>query len=352
MRRVLRGVCIWYQSERVAKALASCRYRIGHIVELLGGIDVVIGPRLPADVAERCRIVVCARPLLTDPLAASLRQLRAAGIVLVADYDDLLFAGAVSGLPASVRGSSGTDDRREGRLASYAAGPPAFDRFTVATRPLADSLQQLVPDAPIKVVPNGLSQQWVTQGRALYRQFRTGDPLVIRYFAGSPSHDDDFASIVPVLVTFLNAHPEVRLEVVGPVRFDVSRFRPGSVAALSKVSYEHLPALLASTWVNLAPLQPTAFNRCKSAIKVLESGAFQCPTIASASDDVLRHRELGAPLSLCSTEQDWHAALDSMLDLERRHTLGLGIAAHVERHGMARSSIDAWLAGVGLDEVA
>ena len=351
LRRVVRGVCLWYQSEKVARALASCRYRLGHFVELVGGIDVVIAPRLPAEVAARCRIVVCARPLLTPALEGTLARLREVGVKLVADYDDLLFAGNVSGLPASVLGLASKAKQANERLNSYAAGVRAFDRFIVATRPLAARLKAVVPQAPVTVVPNGLSEQWVEQGRALYRQFAPGDPLMIRYFAGSPSHDDDFAGIVPALAMFLNAHRQARLEVIGPVRFDRSRFPTGSVAALPKVSYERLPGLLASTWVNLAPLQSSAFNHCKSAIKVLESGAFGCPTLASASDDVLRHQELGAPLVLCSTEQDWLGALKSMLDLEHRNELGRGIAEHVERHGMARSSVAAWLAGLGASEV-
>lgn len=348
MRRVLRGVCLWYQSEKVAKALASCRYRIGHFVELVGGIDVVIAPRLPPDVAARCKTVVCARPLLTPSLGHDLSRLREAGVTLVADYDDLLFAPDASGLPESVRGAAREGARNE-RLAQYAAGLGAFERFTVATRPLAARLEALVPEARVTFVPNGLSEPWVAQGRALYRLFKTGDPLVIRYFAGSPSHDDDFASIVPALAMFLDAHRHVRLDVVGPVRFDAGRFPAGSVAALPRVSYENLPGLLASTWVNLAPLRPSAFNDCKSAIKVLESGAFDCPTLASANDDVVRHQQLGAPVSLCRTEQDWYAALEGMLDLERRHSLGRGIAEHVNGHGMARSSLPAWLSGLGLE---
>jgi glycosyltransferase involved in cell wall biosynthesis len=277
--------------------------------------------------------------------------LRESGVRLIADYDDLLFAGDVSGLPESVRGSTGPAEQSE-RLLRYADGLSAFGSFTVATRALAAKLRASVPRAHVVLVPNGLSEQWVAQGRALYPLFRPGDPLVIRYFAGSPSHDDDFDSIVPVLARFLDAHREIRLEVVGPVRFDPSRFPIGSVAALPKVSYETLPGLLASTWVNLAPLRPSAFNDCKSAIKVLESGAFDCPTLASANDDVLRHQELGAPVSLCSTEHDWFAALESMLDVERRRSLGRGIAEHVARHGMARTSATAWLTGLGLGEQA
>jgi hypothetical protein len=349
LRRVVRGVCLWYQSEKVAKALASCRYRIGHFVELVGGVDVVIAPRLPPDVGARCQTVVCVRPLLTPALGHDLARLREAGVALVADYDDLLFAPDATGLPESVRGTV-REGARSDRLAGYAAGLSAFDRFTVATRPLGEHLAALVPEARVTFVPNGLSEQWVAQGRALYRLFKTGDPLIIRYFAGSPSHDDDFASIVPALAMFLAAHTDVRLEVVGPVRFDASRFPAGSVAALPRVSYENLPGLLASTWVNLAPLRPSAFNDCKSAIKVLESGAFECPTLASANDDILRHQRLGAPVLLCSSEQDWNAALESMLDLQRRHWLGRGIAEHVASHGMARSSLPAWLSGLGLEE--
>jgi glycosyltransferase involved in cell wall biosynthesis len=306
----------------------------------------VIAPHLPRGALQHIRTVSCIRPLLTPELAAGLATLRSRGALLVADYDDLLFAGNVAGVPASVGGRHlGSQSTR---FEQYAAGLAAFDRFTVTTRALAKRLLALQPEASVTVVPNGISEGWRAQGRALYRAFGPEDPKVIRYFSGSPSHDFDFASIIEPLSSFLREHPSVRLEVVGPLNFDQARFPSGSVARLTRVGYEELPGLLASTWVNLAPLEPTPFNDCKSALKLLESGAFDCPTLASPNDDVLRHAELGAPVVICNAGRDWYEALGSMLDLDRRRTVGGEMAEHVERFGLARRSLSAWSTGLEL----
>jgi glycosyltransferase involved in cell wall biosynthesis len=282
-------------------------------------------------------------------METTLSRLRGRGVKLVADYDDLLFAGDVRGLPESAGGALGPAEKRV-RLAAYRAALKTFDSFTVSTRALAAQLKELAPGADVTLVPNGISETWLAQGRALYRPFRPGDPKVIRYFAGSPSHDRDFAGIIDPLAGFLNEHPEVRLEVVGPVNFDASRFPNGSVAALRSVGYDMLPGMLASTWVNLAPLETNAFNDCKSALKVLESGAFACPTLASPCDDVLRHSELGAPVLLCRNADDWHHSLISMLDIDRRMAHGQAMAAHVDVHGMASAALPPWLFALGLED--
>src|SRR5690606_15776087 len=130
------------------------------------------------------------RPLLTPLLARQLHALRRRQVHLVADYDDLLFAGAVSGLPPSVSSE---------RLVGYSAALSAFDRFTVSTHALARWLRRLEPRAKVSVVHNGLSDSWVRQGSALYPAWRPGDDLVVRYLVGSPSHDRDFQSIAAPL---------------------------------------------------------------------------------------------------------------------------------------------------------
>lgn len=310
-------------------------------------MDVVIGSRLPPRVAATSRVISCVRPLVTPEQSRVLEGLAASSVRLVADFDDLLFDEGV-GLPDSVYGGL-TERARAERLACYASSLRSFHAFTVSTRALARRLARRVPDQPVTVIPNGLSEAWVSQGNELYRKFQRDDRKVIRYFAGSPSHDRDFATIVPQLAAFLAQHPEVRLEVVGPVRFNAGEFPPGTVAAVPSVEYDILPELLASTWVNLAPLEPTPFNDCKSALKVLESGAFDCPTLASPSDDVLRHVELGAPAIVCRSGHDWYEALVSLLDADVRARYGKGMADHVQRHGMARCSFPEWLTALGIE---
>ncbi len=346
-----RGICFWYQGVRSARAVASCRYRIGHFVELTRGADVVLLDELPSSVARRAHTIVCIRPCMTPAFERTLAELRRAGKRLVADFDDLLFAGNVSGLPASARGSGGEAEASK-RLAGYSAAVDAFDEFIVSTRALAARISMQRAAARVSVVPNGLSRNWVEQGRALYPRFSIGDRLVLRYFSGSPSHDHDFASILPALGEFMRRHPEVTLELLGPLRLTTHPLPPERVRWLPKVGYDHLPERLASTWVNLAPLSATEFNTCKSAIKFLESAAFGCPTLASRTDDLLRHRELGAQLVLCDTEQDWSRELDAMLEMGRRRDCGQTALGHVAEHGMASCHAAAWLGALNPSESA
>jgi glycosyltransferase involved in cell wall biosynthesis len=344
-RASARGVCFWYQAVQVARAAASCRYRIGHFVELTRGADVVIGERLPTGVARRAHTLVCIRPFVTPSLEKTLLELQRAGVRLVADYDDLLFAGDISGLPSSATGS-GSPAEKQRRLAAYSAGLRVFDRFLVSTRALARRLALLAPAARVTVVPNGLSSSWVEQGRALYPTFEPADPPTIRYFSGSPSHDHDFASILEPLRELLLRQTEVRLELVGHLKLDTTRLPAARVRQLPTVDYDRLPQLLASSWLNLAPLVPSEFTKCKSAIKFLEAAAFGCPSLASPSDDMLRHRELGGPVVICETAQDWSRELQASLDLARRNALSADGFRHVSAHGMAGANLSSWLDGL------
>jgi glycosyltransferase involved in cell wall biosynthesis len=340
-----RGVAFWYEAVDIAKALASQRYRIGNFVELVRGASAVAGKRFPSHLLGQVRTVSCLRPLVDPELGRTLTALRRAGVHLVADYDDLIFAGEVAGLPRSVGGSLGARTKAQ-RLEAYASGLRLFDRVTVSTRALARHLEAF-STTPVTVVPNALSESWVRHGQALYPAFLPGDPLVIRYLCGSPSHDADWASIVAPLAQFLRDHPQVCLEVVGPVRFDPEPFPPSQLRQVRSVSYEELPRLLASSWVTLAPLLQNPFNDCRSAIKFLEAGAFGCPTLLSANDDLRRHEELGAPIAFCHTARDWYEQLSSLLDLERRQQLGAAAKNHVASHGMAQHQLGTWLSVLG-----
>jgi glycosyltransferase involved in cell wall biosynthesis len=342
-RTPARRICFWYQALDVAKASASCRYRINNLCELLSGADIVIKRELPRQIRARVATVCMIRPLVTPPLLAELAALRKAGVRLVADFDDLLFAGRVSGLPGSVGGATSTA-LLDARLEGYAAALTAFDAFTVSTRPLRDQVLQRVPAAKVTVVPNGLSEAWVRQGRALYDAFQPGDPLVIRYFAGSPSHDDDFASVVEPIRRFLIDHPQVRLELVGSIRAELSKFPEGRAAFVPPVPYEVLPMLIAKSWVNIAPLRSSEYAETKSALKVLEAAAFGCPTLASANDDVRRHHAQGAPVRLCETAEDWQRELECALDMSKRMDLGQAARRYVDEHGTVQKSLDAWRA--------
>src|SRR5262245_28073617 len=260
---------LWYASLVRSKALASCRYRIGHVAEVLPGVQVVIDAVLPPGALSRLDALVILRPYPTRAVRRALAECRARGIVRIADYDDLLFGGAPGERPEVTSGRVSLP-WMERAQAAYAGLLASFDAFTVSTEELAEELRAVEPGARITVVPNALSPSWVTQGRAIYPRWVPGERRVMRFLPGSPTHDQGFEAIAPGLASFMARHPDIELEVLGNLSWDAGRFPKERARHRRAVSFPHLPGALASAWVNLWPRHDTRFNRCKSPIKFLE----------------------------------------------------------------------------------
>lgn len=275
-------IVLWYASLARAKAIASRRYRMLHHAEVGANVKVVVAERLPDRMLDGADALVIIRPYPSRGVRRALDRCARMGVTRVADYDDLLFGGPAEERPEVVGGRL---PRRWAEEATerYASILDHFDAFTVSTAPLADELRAVRPAAPVFVVPNGLSPSWVAQGRRIYPAWSPGDRRVMRFFPGSPTHDESFALVRPALGAFLERHRDVELELVGNLRFDASELAEGRVRHLAPVPFDHLPSLLAGAWVNLWPRVDSRFNRAKSPIKFLEAAAFGCPTVASTS---------------------------------------------------------------------
>ncbi len=344
-----RGLVFWYQATRLARASASCRYRLGHFAERLRGATTVVDPKPSLEVLAKARTLVVVRPYLDDACRRLLEGCRDRGVRLVADFDDLLFAGEPTDYPLVLSGALSETECAE-RIERYRVGLSVFDAFTAATEALRDRLVEALPDADVAWTPNGLSGLWLRQGHALYPRWSPGEPRVVRFLAGSPSHDADLAQVVSVLGEFLRGRLDVRLEIVGPVRLEPGHLPADRVSFRALVPYLELPRLLASSWVTIAPLRPSPFTRCKSAIKFLESAAFGAPCIASSSDaapwpDATRHREGG--ILLAGDESEWWEALNRMMDDDERRAVGRRAETWVAQHGLAHRgarALSAWAA--------
>jgi glycosyltransferase involved in cell wall biosynthesis len=278
--------------------------------------------------------LVVIRPYLDSRARKLLEACRRRGVRLVADFDDLLFAGDPRDHPLVQSGALG-ETACAAAMAHYRDGLALFDAFTVATAPLRDELSPLVR-GPVHWLPNGLSRSWLAQGRALYRSWQPGDRKVIRYLAGSPSHDADFAVIVALLAELLRARRDLSLEIVGPLRLPSAALPEQQVLRRPAVPHAELARLLASSWVTLAPLVSTRFTRCKSSIKFLESAAFGAPCIATPIADMERHADGG--VLLASDEGQWYAALTALLDDELRMEIAGKVRRYADRHGMVEAA--------------
>jgi hypothetical protein len=282
------GVLFWYGAEHVARAENSRRYRIENRLGHLPEARSYTGRRLPDRVLEGVRLAISVRPFVDRVARRELDRLRARGVSLWADYDDLLFQGSIDDFPNARK--LWQRIRWWRRLPVYRRGLDAFDGFTCTTDPIAEALTRTCPDVEVHVVPNVPAAAWIERGWARYGQlaWRKGAPRVLRYFPGSPSHDEDFATVEDQLARLLHEVADLELEVVGYLNFQPRRFPPGRVRHRPKVPYDELPAFILPTWLNLVPLAPTPYSRARSTIKQQEAAAFGVPSVVGGAGELER----------------------------------------------------------------
>ncbi len=161
---------------------------------------------------------------------------------------------------------------------------------------------------------------------------RDANSVVIGYFSGSITHNDDVAMILPVLVDVLGQRPQARLLVAGlldiPRELEPYRDR---ISSFDFCPWERLPDVIAKADINIAPLEDTVFNAAKSENKWVEAAFVKVPTIASNIGAFAEMIENGKTGVLCDTPEEWKAALLRLIDdaAERKR---IGEAAYAKCH--------------------
>lgn len=285
-----------YRCENVAAWLADQ----GHEVRLCH-LRHAPGPR-EVDAA------VFHRPRASLGLKWLLWRYRRAGVATLADFDDLIFD------PSLVRYSPAI---RNGRLPfliqwrifrSHRRAMSWFERMTVSTAPLAVAVRELFPGKDVQVLVNAVHWAWRQDPALVPKQPEL--PRVIAYMPGTRSHDRDFAQIAGSLARFLRDYPDTCLKVTGPLNLEMDA-PAAQVLHEDRVPFDQYPQRFPGAWVNLAPLEQTPFNACKSGLKALEAGYMGVPTLYSNNPDMDRFAEAGA---IPVADGDWYGALVRLRD--------------------------------------
>jgi len=235
-------------------------------------------------------VAVFHRPRYSLVWRARLWWLRRQGTILVADVDDLIFDPELARYSPGVVNGLVPLPKTAQQFAIHRAALMCFDRVTVSTEPLAAQVRNQLTGAAVQVLPNAVHLSWLDAQAGLPP--RPYSP-VVTYFPGTRSHDRDFAVYAGGVANFLAAHGDARLEITGPLNFDLQA-RPGQVVRHERIPFARYADHVRSSWVNLAPLELTPFTRCKSALKVLEAGFWGIPTVCSPLPDAERFASAGA----------------------------------------------------------
>lgn len=201
------------------------------------------------------------------------------------------------------------------------------DAVTVSTPYLAEVVRsEYEVSAPVHVLPNCLLPE--VFNLAPVRQL---GPMTVGW-AGSDTHAGDFAYVRGPLRRFFARHPGIGATFMGVDYRHVVGAPWARLVAWTPVWENPLAYMRRLDWqVGLAPLAPTQFNRCKSALKALEYAARGIVVIASDVEPYrafVRHGETGF---LVSRDHEWGEFLE-LLAADPGLRGRMGAAAREQAH--------------------
>lgn len=255
---------------------------------------------------QRFDIIVLHRPKKHWLTQWRLRSLQRKGCKVIADFDDLVFLPEFATQSPGVINSLVSEKQTIKNFASHQAGLQYCDACLVSVTPLIQKIERVF-SKPVLLLPNAVHRSWYP---LLEAPNRLAEPK-LTYFPGTRSHDRDFATIKPVLEQLLAEEPDLRLQITGVLTTDL-HCKPQQLILQPKQPFADYALQVASSWLNLAPLEDTEFNRHKSALKAIEASWFNVPTLASPIPDMQRLQHAGA--ELMHNQQDWYRAIKTRLN--------------------------------------
>ncbi|MDO3680296.1 glycosyltransferase [Paenibacillus ehimensis] len=199
------------------------------------------------------------------------------------------------------------------------------DYAITTTSRLANELSSYVPTVFIN--RNVASEKMVELSQLALKakeEEKNNDKIILGYFSGSITHNDDFNMILPVMKNVLKKYSNVYLKIVGilDVPSEFVEFKE-KIITEKFMDWTKLPELIAGVDINLAPLEESIFNEAKSENKWVEAALVKVPTIASnvgAFAELIKHGENGV---LCNSVEEWEMYLEKLIEEEQyRNNIG------------------------------
>ncbi len=325
--------------------LDAMRYRCEHLAEQFAvqgyRADVAAADQAQlTEVLTRYAVFVLHRVMAAPDYEAFVAEARRRGKVVIFDTDDLVFdVSALDHVPAigeysSVERKYAIDTiERNGRMMR------ACDAVTVSTEYLRDYIRMTRAHQKVFLVPNAVSAAMIhgadlalavsahtsTSHASELASVQADEPVIIGYFSGTRTHNQDFLEAADALLWALGRYRQTQLQIVGHLTLD-SRFDQYAerVKRIPLQPWQRLPHVYTAVDINLAPLErDNPFTEAKSCIKYLEAAVCKVPTIASPRNDFRRVIAPGVTGLFADTPAEWQAALAQLIESpEERRAIG------------------------------
>ena len=189
---------------------------------------------------------------------------------------------------------------------------------------------------PTVVVPNFMNPEQLANSERVFAAKQLERPgadghIHLGYFSGSPSHNRDFAMVIPALEELLEADDRLGVVVVGYIEAGPRLSRFGKrVVRYPFTDYVDLQRLIGSVEVNLMPLQFNVFTNSKSELKYFEAAAVGTVSVATPTQVYARAIQHG--------DNGYLAQAHQWADVIRQAVSGLPDSAlmlRAHRHALA-----------------
>ena len=331
-------------------ALHPARYRVSHQYEQFkiagANCGLVYYLDVTDNLAERFDIFYIFRCMYTENIKNFVRKAKSLNKTLIYDIDDLVIDPKytdklrfVQNFPASRKKEW---DKNELLMRDLML---ECDAVISPTNKLNEHLSTIMKCS--YVWRNKASQYMVTKSNEAYeRYFKADDIVRIGYFSGSLTHNADFDIIKGAILRCLENYDNVHLLLVGDISEIEELLKYKNKIEIKKsVRWQKLPKILVQADINLAPLEMSQFNECKSEIKWIEAALVRVPTIASnigAFKDMINDNETGV---LCeNTEEAWYQAISKLVECkELREDISKNAYNYVINHCITESEAGEYL---------
>ena len=320
--------------------LPQCRkYRVEQLAAFWQAQGVACDYAHYQDIPRAIRLMqdathVCEYRLQVMPVTTMLRfEARRLGLPVLYDIDDPLFS--VSAY--ETYGNMAEVD--PGLKAHFVAEAPRYaemmngaDLVTVSTPGLA-AHARLYTRRPVHLRRNFADAETLEAGaRAMAARGAPDGVFRVVFASGSQGHEADFMQIAQVLTEVITAAPGRELLILG--HFDLAKLPPALVARTVHhrfVPYARYLSELAAADVAVMPLADDIFNRCKSAVRVIDAASVGVPAVVSDIGDLPALIAAGQTGHVARGTQDWREALGRLAaDPGRARAMGQAARAALE----------------------
>ena len=296
------------------------RYRVAHQIEQLisQGLtaDSIFYDRLSLDQLKYYRGFVFFRCPITDTVRDFIKQANYFNKTCFFDIDDLVIDQKYTDSIEYVQKMSDEDKclyndgvnrmRETLTLCSHA--------ITTTTQ-LQEELQKYIK-GQVLINRNVASDEMISRSNAAIKAVnKDEDKVIIGYFSGSITHNEDFDLVIPSLIKIFDKYPHVYLKIAGILDVpDILEPYKDRIITSGFVDWRELPMVMAECSIALAPLVDTIFNRAKSENKWIEAALVKVPIIASEIGAFSEKVEDGSTgILVKNTDKEWFKAMDLLV---------------------------------------